>query len=141
MADKWKSNPLQGNFNPGSKLGKDIFLEKIKGLPEDQRLDLTRTNAQQIHQFFRAKENRMENCIQIPTEFELNGDVKESRNLISQYHSITLADCQRAAHERYATKLGVNDVIPAHHSRQRPWIQLTLTPTKSSSIRRFTRTS
>ncbi len=52
MADKWKSKPLQGNFNPGSKLGKDIFLEKIKGLPESQHLNLTRTNAHQIHQFF-----------------------------------------------------------------------------------------
>ncbi len=49
MADKWKSNPLQGNFNPGSKIGMDIFLEKNKVLPENQRLDLTRTNVEPIH--------------------------------------------------------------------------------------------
>ncbi len=53
----------------------------------------------------------MANCINIPVEFEANGDVKSSMNLISQYHSITLAHCQRITHERYAIKLGINDEI------------------------------
>ena len=29
----WKTTPFSGDFNPGSKLGNSIFLEKTKGLP------------------------------------------------------------------------------------------------------------
>ena len=45
----WKSNPLQGDFNPGTKLGKDIFIEKSKGLAESERFDLSQENAGEIH--------------------------------------------------------------------------------------------
>ena len=113
MADEWKSDPLQGDFNPGTKLGKDIFLEKTKGLPENERLELNRKNASQLHRYFRARESRMGICIRIPTEFNADGTVKTTKNLLTQYHSIKLADCQRAAHGRYATKLGPTDPIPA----------------------------
>lgn len=50
-AEVWKSDPLQGDFNPGSKIGKDIFLEKTKGLPEDKQYDLTNDNAAKIHAY------------------------------------------------------------------------------------------
>ena len=29
----WKTTPFSGDFNPGTKLGNSIFLEKTKGLP------------------------------------------------------------------------------------------------------------
>jgi hypothetical protein len=113
MTEVWKSDPLQGNFNPGTKLGKDIFLEKSKGLPEDQRLDLNRSNASKLHRYFQAREVHMEDSIDIPVEFNGDGSVKTTKNLLTQYHSITLEDCQRAAHARYANKLNPGDPIPA----------------------------
>jgi len=109
----WKSNPLQGDFNPGTKLGKDIFLEKSKGLPEADRFDLTQENAGEIHRYLRARENQMEDSMAIPTEFNADGTVKTTKDLLTQYHSITLEDVQRAAFERYGTKLAATDAIPA----------------------------
>ena len=53
----WKTNPFTGKFNPGTKLGHSIFLEKTKGLKEEDRLDLTKSNSSKIHQYFRAREN------------------------------------------------------------------------------------
>ncbi len=55
----------------------------------------------------------MENRIDILVEFEVTGNMKKSMNLISQYHLITLGNYQYTAHERYTTKLGVNDAILA----------------------------
>ena len=109
----WKSNPLQGDFNPGTKLGKDIFLEKSKGLPENERFDLTRANATSIRQYFEAREANMEGCLDIAVEFNNDGTVKTTKNLLTQYHSIKLEDCQRAAHENYGEKLAPTDDIPA----------------------------
>ena len=48
----WKSNPLQGDFNPGSKIGKDIFIKKSKGLADDKRIEWKKTNAAALHSYF-----------------------------------------------------------------------------------------
>lgn len=112
-AEIWKSNPLQGDFNPGTKLGKDIFLEKSKGLPENERFDLSRSNETSICQYLQARENHMEGCLDIPTEFNNDGTVKVTKHLLTQYHSIRLEDCQRAAHEHYGEKLDPEGAIPA----------------------------
>ena len=32
----WSENPNQGDFNPGTKVGRDIFEKKTKGLPDDK---------------------------------------------------------------------------------------------------------
>ena len=108
----WKLNPLQGDFNPGTKLGKDIFLEKSKGLPENERFDLTRANATSIRQYFEAREANMEGCLDIPVKFNPDGTVKTTKNLLTQYHSIKLEDCQRAAHANYGEKLAPTNPIP-----------------------------
>ena len=110
----WKSNPLQGDFNPGSKIGKDIFIEKSKGLADDKRIEWKKSSATKLHSYFRARENKMDACIQVPTEFNADGTVKTTKNLLSQYHSIKLTECQRAAQGRYATALAVADPLPAH---------------------------
>ena len=109
----WKSDPLQGDFNPGSKLGKDIFLEKTKGLPESERIPWTKANATRLLRYFRAREKHMHSCIDIPIEFNANGTVKKTANLLSQYRLITLTDCQRAAHGRYHNAIAATANIPA----------------------------
>ena len=50
----WKITPLAGDFNPGTKLGQDIFHRKTKGLDGVDHLDLTKKNSQNIHSFFTA---------------------------------------------------------------------------------------
>ncbi len=41
----WKTTPFSGNFNPGTKLGQDIFHRKTKGLNKADHLDLTEKNS------------------------------------------------------------------------------------------------
>ena len=94
----WKTAPDRGNFNPGTRHGQMIFNEKSKGLPEDKRLDLTRSNGPAIHKLFRARETHLSGIVNIPTEFDQFGRVSETSNLLSQHHKITLEDCQRAGH-------------------------------------------
>ena len=47
----WRTAPDHGDINPGTKHGQTIFREITKGLPINQRLDLTRSNGPQIHIF------------------------------------------------------------------------------------------
>ena len=49
VEEVWKTTPFSGKYNPGTKLGNSIFIEKTKGLPEYMRLDLTKKNSQEIH--------------------------------------------------------------------------------------------
>ena len=56
VEEVWKTTPFSGDFNPGTKLGNIIFIEKTKGLPESVRLDLTKKNSQEIHKYPRARE-------------------------------------------------------------------------------------
>ena len=111
-AEVWKTTPYSGDFNPGTNHGNTIFVEKTKGLPEANRLDLTEKNSQAIHKYFRAREMLMGDIIhKVPIEYNPDGTVKTNRNLISQYQQITLDDCQQAAIARYDTALAVGTQI------------------------------
>ena len=52
VEDVWITTPFSGNFNPGTKLGNTVFLEKTKGLAEVNRLDLNKANSLAIHKVF-----------------------------------------------------------------------------------------
>lgn len=110
---EWKTDPFQGKFNPGTKSGQAIFLEKTKGLAEKDRLELSKSNSAEIHKFFRSKEGQMGEVItKVPTEYANDGTVIKSANLLSQYHLLTLDDVQRAAHNRFNTPIASGDPIP-----------------------------
>ena len=94
----WKTAPDRGNFNPGTKHGQIIFNEKLKGLPEDKRLDLNRTNGPDIHKVLRAREPHFRGITAIPIKIDALGSVVEFGNILSQHQKITLLDCQRAGH-------------------------------------------
>ncbi len=68
----------------------------------------------------------MGNCINIPTEFNAEGSVKTTKNLLTQYYSIMLEDCQQAAHGRYGNRLTSTDPIPPP-----PFISKDLNPATS----------
>ena len=59
MSVEWKTDPLHGNFNPGTPMGHKIFLEKTKGLGVDTRFDLTKANAMEIRKYLLSRENNM----------------------------------------------------------------------------------
>ena len=44
VKDVWERTPLPGNFNPGTKLGNSIYLEKTKILSEADYHDLNKAN-------------------------------------------------------------------------------------------------
>ncbi len=119
----WTENPLTGNFNPGTTSGQKIFLEKTKGLAPDKRLALTNSNAQQIMEILKVKEQVMGSVITfVPTAYAAGTGIGH-KNLISQSPSISLEACQRAAFIRFATQLGDNDPIP-----DQPWTTAQLDP-------------
>ena len=83
--EKWKYNPLTGNFNPGNAAGKKIFLEKTKGLTADQRLTLNEANAQKIMSQFKVKDKLMGAVVtRIPIEYNTARSVIARMNLIHQ---------------------------------------------------------
>ena len=69
VEEVWKMTHFSGDFNPGTKLGNIIFIEKTKGLPESVRLDLTKKNPQEIHKYLRACETLMGNVV---TKYQLH---------------------------------------------------------------------
>ncbi len=110
--DEWKTNPFHGNFNPGTKTGQQIFLEKTKGVADGTRYSLTKDNAANLHQFFKSRAASLASCIQIPIEFNADGSTKNFANLITQHSLIEMKDVQRSAHGRFSTALSTTDPIP-----------------------------
>ena len=93
VKEVWKTTPLSGDLNPGTKLGNRIFIEKTKGLPESLRLDLTKNNSQEIHKYLQARETLMGNIVtKVPIAHNPDGTVKTTANLITQYQQMTLED-------------------------------------------------
>ena len=123
-SEVWKTTPFAGDFNPGTKLGNSIFLEKTKGLPEADRMDLIKKNAQKIHQYFQFRETLMGRVIsKVPIEYNGDGSISKTANLLTQYQQMTLDDLQRAAIARYDTPLAVGSAIP-----QAPFTMRALDP-------------
>ena len=127
-AIEWKTDPCHGNFTPGTKLGQSIFQEKTKGLPENSRLELSKSNSSSIHKFFRSKEGQMGAVVsKVPFEYEGDGvTVRKTANLLSQYHQLSLENLQRSAHAYFNTTLAVGTAIP-----EAPFTARTLTPATS----------
>ena len=110
----FKTNPFVGNFNPGTEAGRKIFLEKTRGLDEDNRLDFSKSNSLEIQQYLRGREEHLGEAIcSIPIEFNPDGTVKSTANLLTQSHMIKITDLQRAGHAAFGTALAPNDPIPA----------------------------
>ena len=101
--------PDRGNFNPGTKHGQSIFLEKSKGLPEDKRLDLSRSNGPEIHKVLRARELNFRNVTDIPYSLSADGIILKSGNLLTQHQKITLAGCQWAGHVLFCDDVSYAD--------------------------------
>ena len=109
----WKTAPDRGDFNPGTKHGQLIFNEKSKGLPEDKRLDLNRTNGPDIHKVLRARELHFRGVAEIPTKIDALGNPEEFGNILIQHQKITLSDCQRAGHFLFQDGFLLQDRVPA----------------------------
>ena len=108
VEDVWKTTPFSGDFNPGTKLGSSIFLEKTKILAEADCLALNKANSLDIHKVFWSRERIN---FKTPTQFNAYGTVKSSENILTQYHRITLENVQCAAIAQYNVALAVADPI------------------------------
>ena len=119
----WSENPLPGDFNPGTPSGQKIFLEKVKGPPEDKRVPLMNSRSAEIMAHLKVKEQVMGKVItHIPTTYT-GGIAGDFINLVHQSPSITMERVQREAHRRFGTVIDEADPIPAL-----PWIARDLTP-------------
>ena len=113
VAEIWTTNPFCGDFNPGTKQGHSIFVEKTKGLATADRLDLSKKYATDLHRYFRAREDIMGDCIRkVPSKYADDGTITESFNLMTQYQQLTIQDCQRAAFRRYNNHIANGIAIP-----------------------------
>ena len=66
----WNTNPLTGNFNPGTVAGQKIFLEKTKGLATAGQLSLLNASATKIMEFLKMKEQIMGTVVTgVPTVY------------------------------------------------------------------------
>jgi hypothetical protein len=124
VAEVWTTNPFCGDFNPGTKQGRSIFVEKTKGLATADRLDLSKKYATDLHKYIRDREDIMGDCIRkVPSNHAADGTITESFNLMTQYQQLTLEDCQRAAFRRYSDHIDNGIAIPTP-----PFIMTTLDP-------------
>ena len=123
--EKWTENPNQGNFNPGTKLGSDIFKMKTKGLSDDKRLALDKKDSQIFKRLLEAKSPTFGQVVtHIPIQFALDGTATHHGNLLSNYSEISIDCLQRRALTRFGTAISEADPIPV----ARPWTKATLSP-------------
>ncbi len=109
---EWKTNPFSSSFNPATKIGQQIFIEKTKGLPDGTRYDLSKENASELHQFFKTRQATLGKCIQVPVTYANDGSASSTANLITQHSKIPLANVQRAAIKRFGTEVLAPTALP-----------------------------
>ena len=127
-AEVFKTNPYSGKFNPGTKVGHNIFKEKTKGLKLEDRLDLTKSNSEKLHQYFRARESAMGDTVRsVPIEWNIDGTIKSTANLLTQYQQVKVDHCQRSAIAIYDTPLATGTAIP-----KAPFAMTDLDPANSA---------
>jgi len=126
----WSSRPQRNRFNPATKLGLALFNEKSKGLPEEKRLALSRSNGEAIHQVMRAREQNISSCVTVPIKFDRDGLPIESAKLLSEHHLIVESDLIVAGHLLFNKDYKVGDKIP-----EPPYRASMLNPGRSASDR------
>ena len=113
-ADSWVYNPNDINFNPGTKVGQDIFENKKKGLKEENRLTATKEDSQSIRLFLENKSPTLGKVVtQIPIIYDADGDPTKWGNLLFEYVSISMNLFQRKAHKRFIKPVDTFYPLPA----------------------------
>jgi hypothetical protein len=91
----WTVNPLATNFNPGSKGGNQIFLEKSKGPIDGKRIGDTIADSQTLHSFLKTKGITFGPVVtHVPFQFDATGNPTNFASIIEQYQSLDLEHVQ-----------------------------------------------
>ncbi len=94
----WTENPNQGNFNPCTKHGEEIFKMKTKGLPNYKQLALQWDNAQTFFCILEAKDSTFGPVLtKVPVEFDITETLTRFSNMVQDYKIIPLEVIQRSA--------------------------------------------
>ena len=111
--ENFQINPFHGDFNPGTVHGQKIFERKTKGLPENERLTLTKKDGPNFRRLVESKSGEFGKCVtSIPIEIDNAGVTVKTASILEDYALISLERCQRQAHNRYSTALAETDPIP-----------------------------
>ena len=110
--ENFQINPFHGDFNPGTVHGQKIFEQKTKGLPENERLTLTKKDGPNFRRLVESKSGEFGKCVtSIPIEIDNAGVTVKTASILKDYALISLERCQRQAHNRYSTALAETDPI------------------------------
>ena len=121
----WKTAPDRGNFNPGTQLGQKIFLEKSKGLPDGQKLDLTLSNGPALHRFFKSKQMNIQSALDVVTLYDQRGNPQRTANILQHYNNLSLDDVQREGHKLFQEDFNPFSTI---RNPKGPFLATTLDP-------------
>jgi hypothetical protein len=113
VPEVWTDNPLTATFNPGTRAGNQIFLEKSKGPVDGERIGDTIADSKRLHDFIKTKINTFGPCCShVPIEFNDAGVPTKYASIVDQYQSITVPLVIREAHRRFGTELAPDAAIP-----------------------------
>ena len=95
---RWCANPMTADFDPGTPYGQKIFESKTRGLSEDKKFEVTSKEGAEIRKFLMGKQGSLGGVVtNIPLEYNPNGTVKTTGNLIKQYQCIKFDAMRREA--------------------------------------------
>lgn len=119
-SESFVENPNQGDFNPGTKVGRDTFEKKTKGLEESKRLEMSKKYAPTLRRLLDSKASDFGKTVtNVPTSFDAHGTVIATANLLKDYSKITLERLQREAFKRFGTSIAEGTALPAAPFRYR----------------------
>ena len=113
-ADSWEVTQFHGNFNPGTKSGQLIFLEKTKGLPAEKSFELIKCDAPAMKQQFKARQGVMGDVVRkVAISFDVTGAATDHMNLLARHASTWLDNVMHVAQKGFATAVTHPTAIPA----------------------------
>ena len=128
---RWCANPMTADFDPGTPQGQKIFDSKTRGLPEDRKFEVTSKEGAVIRKFLMGKQGSLGGVVtNIPLQYNPNGTVKTSGNLIKQYQCIKFDTLRREAYKRFVGDLDPNAPLPSG-----PWSITPLDPASNINDR------
>ena len=105
---------MTANFNPSTPQGQKIFNVKTPGLPEDKKFEITTMEGAAFRKYSLGKQAALGGVVTcVPSDYNADGTVKTTANLIKQYKLIPFERICREAYKCYVGDLSHNAPLPA----------------------------
>ena len=110
---KMVRQPNVRHFDPVNSHGRQLFKNKTRGLPEDQKFEVVTKDAAAIRKYLLGKQGVLGGVVtKVPIGYNTDSNTNKFVILMRQYQLVKFDNLKRQAYNRFACKLSHTDALP-----------------------------